>query len=158
MQMVFSGDVLNEQGTVPDGQAPSSVGLRVSVKGLPPLLPQIVEPSKFAIITGSLSMTSFTHLRFFPYDLYSKHFPSMPPHSFLKTGSQAYPQWLHGIPAMFRTEILTNGFSSQSGTTWAMYSKPPGIAFSLMGSTQKLIMSHIIVVNIIEQKQIADNP
>ena len=145
------------QGIVPYGQAPSCVCLWVSVKGLPPLLPQIVDPSIFAIMTGSFSLTLLTQLRFFPYYLYCKHIPSMPPHSFLKTGSQAYPQWLHGTPAMFRTEILKNGFSSQSGTTWAMYSKPPGIAFSLMGSTQKLIMNHTIVEIIIKQKHIPSN-
>ena len=53
-QIVFSGDVTFEQGTVDGGHTPSLFGLMVSTNGFPSRRPQIVTPSSSVIkIAGS---------------------------------------------------------------------------------------------------------
>ena len=52
--MVFSGVVESEQATISLGHTPSEFGLFASVKGLPPLFPQIeTSPNLVMVIDGA---------------------------------------------------------------------------------------------------------
>ena len=83
--MVFSGDVLLEQGTVPGEHLPSLLGLRASTNGKPPRLPQIVRSSNLVIYVAGLDLIYLRHVQLLP-DLvllhdYSIHVVSRPAHS-----------------------------------------------------------------------------
>ena len=54
---MFSGEVEFEHGMSPSEQVPSSPGLEIVEKELPPRLPHIVTLSKFAIAIGPASST-----------------------------------------------------------------------------------------------------
>ena len=90
-QIVFSGDVFREQGTVLAGHSPSVLGLKVSTNGVPLRLPQMVTPSNLVISIGEFGPTYLTHTEPplpEPPPLYSVHYYSIPYQYLEKTGSQ----------------------------------------------------------------------
>ena len=88
-QIVFSGDVFREQGTVLAGHSPSVLGLKVSTNGVPLRLPQMVTPSNLVISIGEFGPTYLTHVGPpLPPPLYSVHSFSIPYQYLEKTGSQ----------------------------------------------------------------------
>ena len=111
--MVFSGDVIFEQGTVLFGHSPSLFGLKVSTNCLPARLPQIVSPSNPLIYIGEWEIDLVQPLFLPPH--FSTHSYSRPDHSLENTGSQP------GIHPLFSTLISTNGRLSQSCAIYPIY-------------------------------------